>query len=269
MVLLKTILWELRQKFNVGLYWVLSFLLLSGILASVYDSFVEDQEASAQLFEVAPAQILEAFNIGEDYLSDPESFITGQFFTLFSLAGSIIAAYLGTSLVAGKIQQRTIVSYFSKRMTRTGFYLAELLVGIIFLYLTSILIAIGVWGLFKLLAEADGPDLEYLLLLLIGCASLHLVFLSFSQFLGVLWNQSRAYTVSLGLAVGLWFLNSISNISGFPDVFKYISPFYYLETDTLLQNYNYNWYLLAVLFVMSIAFSAVGLIAIRQKDIYL
>jgi ABC-type transport system involved in multi-copper enzyme maturation permease subunit len=263
------IYYELKAKFGGLLIWILGWSAMTWILAYPYDSISEDAEETQKVISSFPEEMRQAFNIQDTYLTQVESFISGQFLTFFMLIGSIYGAYLGANLIAGKIHNKTIADLMTKQTSRVSLFLSQYLVGLLFLSISAALIGTLAFIGFNLQTSQEEISTDFFLSLFTGATILHLFFLAFGQTLGILLDKSKGLSISAGLAVASWFINSLSSLAGFPDWLPKLTPFYYLDTDKLVNDFALDWNKTAILLTLTILTITLGTMLFRRKNVYL
>ncbi len=266
---LTLIYYELKAKFFTFLVWAVGWSGMTWLLAYPYDSITEDAEETQKLISSFPEEMRKAFNIQDTYLTQVESFISGQFLTFFLLIGSIYASYLGVNFIAGRIQDKTIADLMTKQISRTSLFISQYLVGFLLLSVSASFIAVMSYIGFSLITSQEEISVDFFVSLFVGSTILHLFFLAFGQVLGVVLDKSKGLSISAGFAVLAWFVDSLASLAGFPDWINKLTPFYYLDKDKLVNEFaldlDRSFILLAVTFTLFI----IGIFIFRRKNIYL
>ena len=249
--------------------WSSVWLFLAGFLSSIFDSFSEDQANSEVLLESLPAELAEAFNIGENYLTQVETFASGQFLTLLTLVSGIFASFVGVGAVASKIEKKTIINFLSLPISRVSYFSLTSLVNVLFFAISNLIICFGLYGMFSILTEQDEISLEYFGYMFVGTFGLQLFFLTLAQLLSNFLERSKVLASVSAFVILSWFLNSLLNLASLPDFIKFALPYYYFDTTYLSQNFELDWSLLWFLFASSLILWILGLIGFAKKSVYL
>ncbi len=257
------------KNFRNLLIWIGGWLLLAFFLTSVYNSFAENQETTQSVLDSIPQGLASTFNIDDNYLSQVETFASGQFLALSLLIGGIFAGFVGAGLVSSKIEERTIMNYLSLPVSRFWYFSLATLVNLLFFLIANILICLGLFALANFLTNQEEVSLEYFIYLFIGILGVQLFFLGLSQFLGMLLDRGQVVAINSGFAVATWFLDGLYDLANLPDFGKFFLPFYYFDIQYLSNNFELDWSLLWVLFFSAIIFWIAGLILYLRKSIYL
>jgi len=104
---------------------------------------------------------------------------------------------------------------------------------------------------------------------LIHFVYIFLLMLSFGAIglaLSVLVRGSTA-GAAIGITLGFYFLNSLSNISPRVDKIGYLSPFKYVNNDILNPAYTFDWWRILFFVCVSVLLFTVALFVFRKKDV--
>jgi ABC-2 type transport system permease protein len=260
---------QLRQKRLTLLGWCIVWSLLILLFATVFNSLSKDATESAKVFEQLPKGVYNAFNIDPAmYLSRIESFISGQFLSVYMLAGSIFSFSLGIGAISRRIDNGTIAGILTKPISRGKIYLAQLSVNTVFLLLAGSIVGMFAWTAFNLLLQhQDSISGAYFFWAFTGSTAVFIVFAAFGQLLGMVLNAGRPMAVGAAIVVASWFINSLSDVVHFPGAITAMSIFHYFDVATLRDTFTLNtraiW--LVLLFVL---FSVAGWRIFKKKDIY-
>jgi ABC-type transport system involved in multi-copper enzyme maturation permease subunit len=252
------------------LIWSSVWLLFGLVFASLFDSLSSGARDFQIAIESLPAAITSSFNIGSDYLSKVENFISGQFLTLYTLAAAVFGIIIGVGEIGGKIEDGTLLHYLTKNISRVQLYFLQSVSNILFLGFSSIIIWAGLFTEFKLLAVSQ-PEINIQFFVL-GAFSTWLLAIStasFGQTVGVWFSKSVATSVGAGTLVFMWLLNTLSSTEGYPDWLKPFSIFYYIDIPKLRDEFVLDTNRTFMFIVIVIIFTILGSLIFRQKDLKL
>jgi len=238
------------------------FVLMAAFYYSVYPGFAEDAEAIAEAF---PEWMFEFF--GLDALYTVEGFIAAELYSFFwvVLVG-VYFAYLGAGLVAKDVRERRMDLTLSDPISRESVLLqkvASLWVPLVVLNLTvPAIVYVGSVAVDEpmnpvAVAMVHLLSIPYLLV----CAAIGVV-------LSVVVDHPRtARVAALGLVIGLWLVEGVSNLS---DEFEWVGSLtpsrYYHETDILVHE-EYAYADAGVLLAAFLVLMAVAIVVFVRRDI--
>ncbi len=198
-----------------------------------------------------------------------ENFFSGQFLTIYTLAGSVFALFIGIAIIGGKIEDGTIAGFLTKPLRRSQIYLGSFINNVIFLVLSSAAIGTVVYELFNLLTRQAYISTQYFINAFLSTTIVFITVLAAGQLLGLFLAKSRAHALGAFLIVLTWFVNSLGSLQGFPQWLRPFSPFYYFNNAQLRDTFTLDWHHLIVLPAATSLLVVIGVFLFRKKDIYL
>lgn len=258
---------QLKRHRKAVVAWSIIWTLLSLLFSTVFKSMSATADESARIYESLPDAVLKTVNISADYLTKPENFLSGQFLTVYLLAGSIFSVIMGVNAVGGKIQDKTIVTYLTKRLSRISIYLMQAIVLLISLIVMNSVVGAALFVSFHLFSGSD-PSLKYIAATFLGSITIFTTFAVIGLCAGVLVDKSRATAFGSALAVISFFINGLGTLAGVPSWLQKFSLYYYFDTQQLRDFYVIDGRIL-VLIVLSIVLTIFGSHIFRKKDLYL
>lgn len=267
---LQFLIYRVKRRYLSLLIWSAFWLFFGLVFSSLFNSLSKDAISFQTLIESMPKSITASFNITADYLTKVEKFISGQFLTIYTLGGTVFALFIGVNEVGGKIEDGTWVQFHTKNISRIQLYLLQNLSNIIFLGLSSILVWLGLFLEFKLLATSQSDiSLQYFTVSALATFCLFVCATSFGQLLGIIVSKIQAQAFGSSVLVFMWFLNSLSTTSGYPEWLKPVSLYFYINVPRLRDQFSLDFPKILVLILLSITFTIAGSLFFRQKDLQL
>jgi len=261
--------YEAINSLKMFFWWWLALAGTGLLFASVFNSLKSQSNDLDKVMQALNPQILQAFNISPSgYLNTVESFLSGQFASVFSLSGAILSIIIGVGLIGAKIENKTIVFWLSKNISRLGLYFTKFLTQSLVFTLANLLIAICMYFSFYFLSNQKEISKQYFIVLFLACNSLFVTMLSFGMFLGLIFNRSKAQAIGISIVALSWVLNALSTLGDYPNWAKYISVFYFLDLTQIRDKYEIDPYKLLILGAVSIVFLIAGILIFRRKNIY-
>ncbi len=258
---------EVKKKIKSCIIWCIIWFGMALMMASMFDILQDtiDQEFMASLGQ----DLMSLMNADLDYLSKVEKFVGGEFLTFYAMTAGILAVIMGVNSIGGRIYDKTITQLATKKVSRTGIYISQLVSNIIYFVVSSIAIGILTYFSFYLLSSQDSISIKYFFNAFAVVLILEIATFSLGQMLGVLIKKNIAQSAGVGFVVITWFFDSLSKLDGFPEFLQYISPFHYLNIPHINKYFVLNQPDSLVLIFTSIVMITIGAIAFNKKDIYI
>lgn len=257
---------QLKKSKKLFMVWSSVWLLLSILFAAVFKTMSVSADESAKIYASLPQAVLKTVNIPMDYLSSPEKFLSGQFLTVFLLAGSILAITISVHAIGGRIQDKTIIGLLTKDFSRPTLYAALAFALALVFVAMSFAAGISLYGMFALFSSAT-PSLMYICSLAVGAGILFMTFLGLGQLLGTVLQKPYALGAGYAFAIVSFFANGLGALAGAPAWIQKSSLYYYFDASALSQS-NSLGVKVVVLVGLALLFTIVGMAAFRKKDIY-
>jgi ABC-type transport system involved in multi-copper enzyme maturation permease subunit len=254
------------QRLPNLLLWSAVWAILLIVFAAMFDSFKDQANEYNALITTLPPALRETFNISSNYVSKPESFLSGQFLTLYILIGSIFSWLAGNHVIAGKIEDQLITTWLSKKLSRSTIYLSQGLVNLMFFWLAGALVWLAMLGLFEILSTSS-IDYDYAISGFVLTSILYSTWVFVGHGIGSFIPSKINQGLGIGVIIISFFLNTLSSIKGYPNWLKPFSLFYYIDIPILRDEYRINWEGMWVLPVIAVTFYVAGLIWFRRRDI--
>ncbi len=186
----------------------------------------------------------------------------------FTLLGSLYSIMFASRIISKEEHERTAEFLLTKPVTRSEVMLSKLLAWLSYLLGLNLIIAITAFiGLEMVKGEQFYPRLAFFTLC---CYSFLLMALFgvIGLFLSLLMKRGRSITgLSVGLALGGYFVDSLSKVSQYTSAFGYISPFKFVDSDVLRPDYGFEWWRLLYFFGLIAILTTFSMRIYQKKDI--
>ncbi len=257
------LLHELKQNRVSLIIWsaVLSFML--GVTIVVYP------QMSAQMGELndmlgSMGAFSDAFGMGQLNFSEFTDYFAIECGNVLGLGGALFAAILGISALSAEEREHTAEFLLTHPIPRHRVVLEKLLSVISrLLILNSAIFAISIIGILAIRADVDMGKISLLFLAyLILQIEIAAISFGLSAFI-----RRGGIALGLGLALGFYFMNLISNLAEELTFLKYVSPFGYTDSGAILKQGTLPLkYLLPGMFLTA-AGVLIAFLKYRKKDI--
>jgi hypothetical protein len=257
---------DLINKIRPALIWITSWSLVGALFASLFDSFAE-QEGINELIGTFDPALLEAFNIGSDFLTNVHSFVAGEFYTFFMLSAGIYAVFAGTRAIGSLIEKKTLLYHLTTGINRTWLYSLRFLAETISIFGTNLVLAQLLYLVFEAFVSSQDVNYGFFNTLFITIAMFQFAVFSFSQFIGYVKPlRSKSLGIGIGIISSMWLLDSIKTIEGYPDFLVPLSLYEYIDVRHFVDTFEVIGADLGVFAVIAVVFYIIGVIIFRRQN---
>ena len=259
---------ELRRNRWALSLWTAIIGLLIFLTMSLFHSVLEYQKQIAGMVQIMPAMAMKmrGFSNINDIFS-VLGFYTANNLVYMMLLGSIYSITLSANILLKEEYGKTAEYLMSRPLSRMEIFSTKLslvLVNVFILNLIATLI-----GFISILIFKKGPfHLQPFLVISLYTLLLNLLFGSLGFFISVMMKRARPITsLCVGLVMVLYFVYTISRMSGVDGTFGYLSPFKWVNIDVLSASYGLEFKRLAAFIIVSALLIAGSAFIFRRKDI--
>lgn len=251
------------HRLSVVFWWIGIFLMLV-MYVSLFPSMTEQADL-AQVFGSMPEAFQNVFG-DLSLIATPEGYLNTELFTLtLPLIFAIVFITLGSGLIIKEEESGTIELLLSRPISRRRIFLEKLAA---MLVIVGIISSSVLTGLLAGMALVEFPiNVFNFIFALKNSYFLSLVFGMIAFALAAITPRRG---MSIGVAATLFILsNVIAGFAGAVDFFnsiKFLSPFYYYQTQEVLFN-GVRWFDLIILTTTSFALAVIGLVSFNRRDV--
>jgi len=259
---------ELRRNIRSLLLWTAVIGVLIFFTMSFYRTILQYQQQIGTMVQLIPAMVVKmrGFSKFNDIFS-VLGFYAANNLVYMMLIGSIYAIVLSSNILLKEEIGKTAEYLMSRPITRSEIFFTKMSVA--FLNVVILNLVASLVGFISILVYKKGT-FDYNAFLVISCYTLllNLFFASLGLFISVIMKRARPVTsFCVGLVLVLYFLYTISRMSGVDGTFGYISPFKWVNVDVLSPSYGVEPLRLIVFAGMSAILILVSAALYRRKDI--
>jgi len=183
---------------------------------------------------------------------------------VLGLGGALFAAIMGISAIAKEEKERTAEFLYTQPLSRTRVVAEKYAALIVQILILNAVVCGAVIACAAAIGET--ADIGTMLLLMLAYLLLQLEIASIcfgiSAFL-----RGGGIAIGLGLALLLYFMNIISNITEDAKALKYVTPFAYADGADITASGTLNMKYLAVGAALALAGVAAAFVKYRRKDL--
>ena len=256
---------ELKANLMSLVIWSIVIAAILAIAAIEFDAF-KDLANVDEMLDAFPQVFKDAFGLDMIRFDQPHGYYSyiGQYFMMMAV---IFATLLGTKILSKEISKKTAETTFTLPVTRRYIISMKVIAVIIHCVLFSLIIFGLSYAAFSSF-DIDRYFVERLFLLMLFILLLQLLFISAGLFASVLTkSHKRTGTMMASIAVGVYMISFIANISDKYEYLKYLSPFEYFPAIDIMYGNELGLYGFIVVLLLIITFFFTSFILVEKKDI--
>lgn len=248
---------ELKQGWKSLVVWTISIGFFIAICVFMYPEMGNQMEDVNDMFS-SMGSFTAAFGMDRLNFGTLIGFYAIECGNILGIGGAFFAALLGISALAKEEKERTAEFLLTHPVSRTRI-ITEKLTAVM---LQILIMNISIFILSIASISAIGEDIPWSKICL-----LHLsYFLVQIELAGICYGisaflRSGGLGIGLGIAIVMYFLNIVANISESAEFLKYITPFGYAESADILANQNLD----AGKLMFGMAFTIIGIVLAYRK----
>jgi ABC-2 type transport system permease protein len=259
---------ELRRNSRSLLLWILVIGLLIYFTMSFFPTVSQYQQQIEKMIKIIPIAAIKMR--GFSNISDIFSvmgFYAANNIVYMMLLGSIFSIVLSSNIILKEEYGKTAEFLLSRPVTRNQVFYSKLLLSILNILILNIVAAIISYYAIQVYKTGDF-NIHPFLVLTTYTLLLNLLFASVGVFISVVMKRSRPVTFfCVGLVMVLYFLYSISRITGVNGTFGYISPFKWVNVEVLSPSYTLESLRVTGFLAITVFLIVVSGLMYRRKDI--
>lgn len=259
---------ELNMKKKSIIIWSLSLATFMIFYMAFFPAISKDSVSFDSIMNSFPEEMLQALGIREGLsLASLMGYFTLTF-AMMQLAIAVQSANYGFSILSEEERELTADFLMTKPVSRSRIYFSKLFAALLSLFITAMAVGISSFIALELFNGGDSYEISHIFKLVLTVPIFQLVFLSMGMFISLLFKKVRSVlSLSMGLAIGLYVVNSVSGIVD-SDILGYISPYYYFEPGVILVDGSYDLKLFGIASGIIIVALVSSYIIYKRRDIH-
>lgn len=238
-----------KREFKINLksliIWTLIIVFVLVIAFLIYPSLITDTVNLEELVNTMPKEILEIFNMDTISLNSVSGWLLTEGYLFINLVGSCFFAILGGTILLKEQSDGTIDFLFAKPIKKSKIVTSKLLTGIIYILIFNTIISVTN---FIGLNLSNDFDFTHWILISVAPIFIHLFFFVLAMFVSNFFKKTnKSLTFNIGLVLGTYLIGVISLMSEKLEFLKYLSPFEYINSKTIVTDNCLNGYNLILL----------------------
>lgn len=254
---------ELKQSFKSLCIWTASIAFMMLVCILLFPEMKNEMESVTAVF-ANMGGFTAAFGMDKLSFGELMGFYGIECGNIMGLGGGFFAALAGISVLAKEEKERTAEFLLTHPVSRFSVITGKLLSVLTQVVILN-LVAVSV-SLISAAAIGESFEMNEFILLhtayLIMQTEIACICFGISAFI-----KRGSIGTGLGLALALYFMNIVCNISEQAEFLRYITPYGYAEASNIISEGKLDMGLIAVGAVISVVGAAIGYIRYLKKDI--
>ena len=258
---------ELKVNFKSFLIWFLLIIGIFSVVFLIYPSIASSENIKVmdEMLKIFPEEILAAFNMDISSLDSAFGWLKSEGFVFILLLTSCYAGIVGSNIILKEENDKTIEYLTSLPITRTKIVLTKTLVGLI--YITSLILGIGIFNYIALSLSGDFNQKQFLLLSITPVLPSIVIYFLCMLISTFTHKSKKMLGMTLGIVFGSYILYMLSTIAEETEFLKYISVFTLADIRNVIQNTTINPAMLGISLILSILLFCITIIHYNKKEL--
>lgn len=256
----------LKKRWLSLLVWTIVWVGMAALFMSLFETFKEQADVTAEYIQSFPEGMLTAFGIDPElFFSDIKHFIGGEFLTFYIVAAAVFGGIIGTSILGDMIKDKDLIFWLTQPVTRLSLYFKIIISISVLLLISNFIISFSLIPFAHLFTE-DAIPVQYVLNVAISSSVFMLMSVYIGNLLALVLKTTRTTGIAITVILGTWMLDIMSKMGGFPEFLQYFSPFYYFDIPYLNSNNTLDWKLFAFIPLLGFLCILIGAITFNRRD---
>ena len=258
---------ELKANLLALVLWSASLITLIYLVSFEFQVFQGNMEIQEFMDSPLFQQFYGALGAGNVNIMTPEGFLSLLSIYIY-LPLAIHAGLLGAGIISKEEKNKTAEYLFTLPVSRTRVLVAKFVAGFLYIVLANILVIGSAMIIFSLF---DVSDNYYIFLrnLSIGVFLIQLIFYTVGLGLAsTLKDYKKSGSITVGLLLGTYMINVLSNMTKEANFLRFITPFRYFAAPEMIDN---DWSFIYFLLTIILVGTGVGSLFYfyRKRDLYI
>ncbi len=262
-------LMEMKRNMLSLIIWTILISLLIAFTMSVFRTFVENQSKVMGMINLVPKGVLQFKGISNfDDLFSVLGFYSANNIIYMMVLGSIFAIVISSNILLKEEYNKTAEYLLTRPLTRSEIFTSKLAVVFLDVFLLNLVTSLA--GFISLELVKKGPfNINAFLILSVYTLLLNFLFGSIGLFLSTLVKKPKPITtLCIGTVLVFYFIYTVSKITESASNIGYISPFRFVDVNTLDPAYKLNPWNLLYFIGISLFLTGISYRLYKRKDIY-
>lgn len=242
---------ELKRSRLSLIIWTIAISFMLGICVLIYPEMSSQMEEISDMF-ADMGSFSSAFGMDQLNFGEFMGYFGIECGNTLGLGGAFFASLAGISVLAKEEKEHTADFLLSHPVSRARIITEKLISVIAQISILNGTVVIVTLATILLIGEQ--PDAKAMLLLFFAHYILQLEIAAITFGISAFVKRG-SLGIGFGLALALYFLNIMSNLTKEAEFLKYITPFSYAEGSYIIPNVSIEW----KYFLVGLAFTVIGI----------
>lgn len=257
---------ELKANYKIAFIWIITLCGIVAMIMAFFPMMKSEMELFVKMMDSFPPVMKAMMGIVAENFNTSIGYYTFAF-TYTLLFGAIQAMNLGIGIVSKEERERTADFLLTKPVSRVRILTSKLLSALTIFVMTNAVYS-AVSAVFVVSMSDGNFALTEFLLINVSLFFSQLIFFSIGLIISVLAKKIKTVLpVSLGLVFAFFAISAFA-VTSADDKLRYVTPFQYFKTETILAQGKYE----TVYIVLGLAIIVAALIAsyaiFKRRDIH-
>ena len=260
---------EIKRNASSLMIWMIVITFLIVLTMSVYRTFMDNQSKIVGMLSLIPKGALQFKGISNfnDLLSVLGFYSVNNIIYMMVL-GSIFAIVLSSNILLKEEYNKTAEYLLTRPVTRSEIFFSKLAVLLLNVFLLNLVTSLAGFICIELVKRGSFSIGSFFILSTYTLL-LNILFASIGLFISILIKRAKPVTTfSIGLVLILYFIYTLSKITGSASKIGYISPFRFANVDAINPHYALEFWHLAYFIGISLLLTGLSCRIYIRKDIY-
>jgi beta-exotoxin I transport system permease protein len=256
-------------KANLRSFWIWSGVLffLALINMSSYRTMAKSSKELEALMNKMPQGLKAVFHMDKLSMGNILGYYSTKSLAMVMMLGSMFCVILLSSIISKEEADKTAEYLMAKPLSRNEIAITKILSGLTLIFIFFLIVFVSNFAFIEMF-KLRTYNFSAFLMINLGILIIYFLFASIGLFISMFISSSRALiSVSIGIVMAAFFLNTIARLTQWLEFLKYISPFYYLDPGDIILGLKSPLPGYAGMFVASIILIVVSVLLYRRKDI--
>lgn len=258
---------ELKINLKSFIIWTSILILLFLVVFLVYPSIVSSDNINQidEMMKLFPKEVLKAFNMDISSMDSAYGWLKSEGFIMILLVTGIYSSILGSTILLKEENDKTIEYLNSLPLKRKDIIGDKVLVGIIYIVLMVLVIAI--FNYIALYLSGDFDKKQYLLLSITPLLT-SLPLFSINLYISTYFNKLKSiFGISLGISIGSYFIQILADMSEKIVFLKYLSIYTLADIRNIIIDIRINPIMIIASVLITLVFIVSSYLRYNKKEL--
>lgn len=258
---------ELKINLKSFIIWTSILILLFLVVFLVYPSIVSSDNINQidEMMKLFPEEVLKAFNMDISSMDSAYGWLKSEGFIMILLVTGIYSSILGSNILLKEESDKTIEYLNSLPLRRKDIIRDKVVVGII--YIVLMVLVIGLFNYIALYLSGDFDKKQYLLLSITPILT-SLPLFSINLYISTYFHKVKnMFGISLGISIGSYFIQILSDISEKVEFLKYLSIYTLADIRNIIIDIRINSLMIILSILITLVFIVSAYLRYNKKEL--